>query len=61
MIIRKKICILLQYKRSTSRQIGYSIWQKSFFEHIIRNEKEYVKIKKYIQNNIRNRKKYKYF
>ncbi len=53
--------IIKQYKRSTSRHIGYSIWQKSFFEHIIRNEKEHIKIKEYIQNNIRNWKEDKYF
>lgn len=53
--------IIKQYKRSISRQIGYSIWQKSFYEHIIRNEQEYVKIKEYIKNNIINWKEDKYF
>ena len=53
--------IIKQYKRSVSKQIGYSIWQKSFYEHIIRNEMEYIKIKEYIQNNIANWKEDKYF
>ena len=39
------------FKSGVSRKIGYSIWQKSFYEHIIRNEKEYIKIKEYIKNN----------
>ena len=53
--------IIKKYKRSVSKQIGYSIWQKSFYEHIIRNEMEYIKIKEYIQNNIANWKEDKYF
>ena len=27
------------------------IWQKNYYEHIIRNEEEYTKISKYIENN----------
>lgn len=27
------------------------IWQKNYYEHIIRNEKEYYKISEYIENN----------
>ena len=44
-----------------SKKIGYSIWQKSFYEHIIKNEEEYFTIKQYIQNNIVNWKQDKYF
>ena len=46
--------IINQYKGGITKNIGYSIWQKSFYEHIIRNEKEHLKIKEYIQNNIEN-------
>lgn len=53
--------IIKQYKGSVTKQIGYSIWQKSYYEHIIRDEKEYYKIKEYIQNNIINWKIDKYF
>lgn len=53
--------IIKQYKMYISKKIGYSIWQKSFYEHIIRNEKEYWKIKEYIRNNIINWKDDKYF
>jgi REP element-mobilizing transposase RayT len=30
---------------------GFSPWQKSFHDHIIRNETEYVRIAEYIKNN----------
>ena len=53
--------IIKQYKKHVSKIIGYSIWQKSFYEHIIRDEKEYWKIKKYIKDNIINWKQDKYF
>ena len=53
--------IIKQYKGSVTKQIGYSIWQKSYYEHIIRNEKEYYNIREYIQNNIINWKHDKYF
>ena len=46
--------IINQYKGRITKKIGCSIWQKLFYEHIIRNEKEYIQIKEYIQNNIAN-------
>lgn len=33
--------IIKQFKGSITKQIGFSIWQKSFYDRIIRNEKEY--------------------
>ena len=53
--------IIKQYKEKVTKQIGYSIWQKSYYEHVIRNEKEYYKIKQYIQNNVINWEEDKYF
>ncbi len=53
--------IIKQYKMYVSKRIGYSIWQKLFYEHIIRNEKEYYNIKEYIKNNIINWKTDRYF
>ena len=53
--------IIKQFKGSISKQLGYSIWQKLFYEHIIRNEKEFYIIKQYIQNNIINWSTDKYF
>jgi len=38
-------------KRWVSRQIGRPIWQKSFYEHTIRNEQDYNEIWEYIENN----------
>ena len=31
--------------------MGLKIWQRNYYERIIRNEKEYLKIKEYIKNN----------
>ena len=44
------------YKSGVSRQVHKSypdlkVWQKSFYDHIIRNEKEYLEIWKYIDEN----------
>ena len=38
-------------KRWVSKQIGRSIWQKSFYEHGIRNQQDYDEIWEYIENN----------
>lgn len=38
-------------KSSTSAKLGYSIWQRNYYEHIIRNEKEYYKILEYMEYN----------
>lgn len=38
-------------KRWVSRQIGRPIWQKSFYEHGIRNQRDYDEIWEYIENN----------
>ena len=38
-------------KRWVSRQIGKSIWQKSFYDHAIRNQRDYEEIWQYIENN----------
>lgn len=43
--------IIKQFKGSITKQIGFSIWQKSFNDHIIRNEKSYLEIWKYIDGN----------
>jgi len=38
-------------KRNVSMQIGFSIWQKSFHDEIIKNEESYHNIWHYINNN----------
>ena len=38
-------------KRWISKQAGKPIWQKSFYEHTIRNQTDYNEIWQYIENN----------
>ena len=38
-------------KRWVSKQIGRQIWQKSFYDHVIRGEKDYLEIWEYIDLN----------
>ena len=38
-------------KRTVSAQAGYSVWQKSFYDRIVRNDKEYSEIWQYINSN----------
>jgi len=40
-----------QFKGYITKQIGYSIWQKSFYDRIIRGEKEYYDVWRYIDEN----------
>jgi len=38
-------------KRWVSKKLGVSIWQKSFFDRVIRGEKDYLEIWQYIDEN----------
>ena len=38
-------------KRFVNKRIGFNIWQRSYFDHIIRNENELRDIWNYIENN----------
>ncbi len=38
-------------KRWISKQIGRPVWQKSFYDHGIRNQQDYDEIWEYIENN----------
>ena len=40
------------YKRFCNKEYGRNIWQRSYHDHIIRNEKDYLKIWEYIDTNI---------
>ena len=53
--------IIKHFKTNITREIKTAIWQKSFYEHIVRDEEYYKKIKDYINNNVINWKKDKYF
>lgn len=40
-----------QMKRWVSKESGISFWQKSYYDHIIRNENDYAEIWEYIERN----------
>ena len=43
--------IVGQFKRLVSKAAGVSVWQRSYYDHVIRDEKDYLKIAKYILTN----------
>lgn len=43
--------VINQMKGTVTKQISFSLWQKSFHDRIIRNEREYQKIWEYIDTN----------
>lgn len=53
--------IVGQMKSFVTKQIGVHIWQKSFYDHIIRDENDYLKIWNYIDTNPQRWAENKYF
>ena len=43
--------LLRSFKTMVSKEVGFSLWQTSYHDHIIRNENEYQIIWKYINEN----------
>ena len=43
----------LSNKSGVSKEIGKPLWQRFFHDHVIRNEKSYLRIWEYIDNNPR--------
>ena len=43
--------VIKQFKGSITKQVGQPIWQKSFYDHAIRNQQDYHEIWEYIENN----------
>ena len=43
--------IVGQFKSYVVKQLGYEVWQKGFYDHIIRDQKDYDKIWNYIDTN----------
>ena len=43
--------IIKQWKGSITKRLGFSPWQKSFHDHVIRNQHDYHRIAQYIENN----------
>ena len=46
--------VVQQWKRAVSKRAGYSPWQKSFHDHVIRDDDALAKIVEYISDNIKN-------
>ena len=38
-------------KRFTNRKTGVDLWQKSYHDHIIRNEQDFLQVWQYIDDN----------
>jgi len=43
--------VIKQLKSSVTKQLGVSIRQRSYHDHIIRNHSDYIRIAEYIENN----------
>ncbi len=43
--------VIKQFKGAVSKWLGQPIWQRSFYDHVIRNEQEYIRISEYVENN----------
>ena len=43
--------VIGQMKRWVSRQAGFPMWQKSYYDHVVRSEKDYLEIWNYIDGN----------
>jgi REP element-mobilizing transposase RayT len=43
--------IVQRFKGAVSKKAGYPVWQKSFYDHIIRTEQEYAAVWQYIDTN----------
>lgn len=43
--------VIGQFKRYVSKECGFSLWQKGFYDHIIRDDEDYMTKAEYIQNN----------
>ena len=41
------------FKRFCNKEYGFNVWQRSFYDHIIRDERDYREIWQYIENNPR--------
>ena len=43
--------VVNQYKGAVSKAVGQSVWQKSFHDHIVRDDEDYRRIWEYIDAN----------
>lgn len=43
--------VIKQFKGAVTKKAGRAIWQKSFFDRVIRSDQEYLDVWSYIENN----------
>ena len=43
--------VMNQLKGTVSKAAGFSVWQKGFYDHVIRSERDYLEIWNYIEGN----------
>ena len=43
--------IIKNFKENVTRKCGFHVWQRSFYDRVIRNEDEYAAYWRYIENN----------
>jgi len=43
--------VVQQMKGFVTKKAGCALWQKGFYDHVIRNEKDFWEVSEYIQNN----------
>lgn len=43
--------VVNKLKGAVSRQVGFTVWQKGFYDHVVRAEQDYREIWHYIENN----------
>ena len=45
------LTVIRSFKTMVTRELGHSIWQTSFYDHVIRTEANYLRIWQYIDEN----------
>ena len=50
-IVKRKINAASRKVNQTKKRTGVSIWQRNYYEHVIRDEEDYFRIREYIANN----------
>lgn len=53
--------LIRSFKGLTVKEIGKPIFQRSFYDHIIRNEEDYLNVWEYINSNANKWKSDKYY
>ena len=53
--------IIGQLKSYTTNKYGKQLWQRSYYDHIIRNEEDYLNVWEYINNNVKKWTEDKYY